>query len=466
MVPVRCAGLLVLVLSLGCAEWDQPAREAEPAPAETSASSPEAPAPPAEPLLIRSEHEITPGEGLDLALRRLELDPDERLATVSALKGADVDPRRVLPGEVLSTGRTPEGQLREVALQRDVFEAVVVHFHADSSVVADVERRDPEVHVRRLEGVLQGSLYEAMLAAGSDDNLTMRYADLLGWQVDFLTEPRNGDQFRLVVREEFLDGERLGYGKILSAEYRGVLASARALRYVDSEGTLDWYDDEGKSVRRAFLKSPLSYRRISSGFSSHRRHPILKTVRPHWGVDYAAPTGTPVSALGDGVVQFAGRKGGYGNYLEVRHSSTYTTCYAHLSRFAKGMRSGQRVEQGQVIGYVGSTGLSTGPHLDFRVKRNGSFVNPLTLDAPPGREIATLEKLRFEGYRDRAWELTDALDAAESVPEADAWDRIISPMRAEEVMAWSTPGSDALARDTEVGPTAAAALPPSEVAGR
>ncbi len=430
---------ILLTLSIGalagCAQREEREAGPDPAPPVQEAVVPAEPPPP----LVRQEHEVARGEGLDVALRSLDLGPTTRRTVLDALDDVEVDPRRILPGEVLEAARTPDGELREVALRRSAFESVVVTFETDSLATAEVRRVEPDVHLRRIEGVLEGSLYEAMLAAGSDDNLTMRYADLLGWQVDFLTEPRGGDRFALVVREEFLEGERLGFGKILTAEYEGEMASARALRYVDSEGVLDWYDDEGKSVRRAFLKSPLNYRRISSGFSSRRRHPILKTVRPHWGVDYAAPTGTPVSALGDGVVNFAGRKGGYGKYIEVRHSSTYTTCYAHLSRYAKGIRAGQRVEQGQVIGYVGSTGLSTGPHLDFRVKRNGSFVNPLTIDAPPGREIGTLEKPRFEAYLDRARQLVASLNVAETVPEAEAWDRILSPMSAEEVMAWSRP---------------------------
>jgi murein DD-endopeptidase MepM/ murein hydrolase activator NlpD len=254
--------------------------------------------------------------------------------------------------------------------------------------------------------------------------------------VDFPTEPRRGDTFRIVVREEYLDGKRLGFGKILAAEYDGARASAKALRYVDGDAQLDWYDDDGHSVRRAFLKSPLNYRRITSTFTAHRFHPILKAVRPHWGVDYAAPVGTPVSALGKGVVVFAGRHGGYGNYIEVRHGSTYTTCYGHLSRFAHGLRRGTHVEQGDVIGYVGATGLATGPHLDFRVKRDGHFVDPLRLDSPPGRALSGEARARFDRYRDRAWELADRLAPDESVPEAVAWARVGPAAPAESIMAW------------------------------
>jgi len=366
--------------------------------------------------------EIRRGEPLDSALARLELDGRERYLVATTLGGA-VDLRRILPGEEVEVARDAEGGLREVTLRRDLLQSVVARFPTDGEPEAEALSREPELGVRCLRGELGGSLYESLLAAGADANLVMRFADLLAWQVDFLTEPRDGDRFRILVQTEHLDGEDLGFGNILAAEYRGDRATARAVRYRDVAGELDWYDDEGHSVRRAFLKSPLNYRRISSGFTSARRHPILKTVRPHWGVDYAAPQGTPVSALGSGVVDFAGRKGGYGNYVEVRHSSTYTTCYGHLWKFARGIRRGTRVEQGQVIGYVGSTGLSTGPHLDFRVRKNGGYVNPLRLDAPPGRSIGAADRERFAALRDRAWRLAELVGAGEDVPVAEAWER-------------------------------------------
>ncbi|MCA9752215.1 MAG: M23 family metallopeptidase [Gemmatimonadetes bacterium] len=404
--------------------------------------APPAAAAPATPVLRHASRAIGRGESLDWVLASLDLAPAERLLAIDALK-SEVDLRRVMPGETVDVAREEGGLLREVALQRDRLERVVARWlDEQASPVVEVERREPVCHLRRIEGTLDSSLFESVVAAGGDANLTMRFADLLAWQVDFLTDPRAGDRFTIVVREEWLDGECLGFGKILAAEYQGAEASSRAIRYVDENGVLDWYDDTGRSVRRAFLKSPLEYRRISSRFSNGRRHPILKVVRPHHGVDYAAPTGTPVSALGDGKVIFAGRKGGYGNYIEVRHSSTYTTCYGHLARFAKGVRVGARVGQGDVIGYVGSTGLSTGPHLDFRVKKNGGFVDPLRLDAPPGREISADGMARFARYRDRTRSLERSIALGESLPEIEAWARLGWLGGAEDVMA--TEGEGAL----------------------
>lgn len=411
------AGVALLAAG-GCGSEPTPTGAAQ---AETIAVAQPEPAPEPAPLESRSA-EVRRGEPLDGTLVRLGLDGNERMASVRAL-GGTVDLRRILPGEEVETGRDSQGDLRELTLRRGRLESVVVRFPEDGEPEVETLTRRPEIGIRCLHGALNGSLYESLLAAGADANLVMRYADLLAWQVDFLTEPRDGDGFRILVETEHLDGKDLGFGHILAAEYRGERAYARAVRYRDVAGDLDWYDDEGRSVRRAFLKSPLNYRRISSGFSARRNHPILKRAMPHYGVDYAAPQGTPVSALGSGVVEFAGRHGGYGNYIEVRHSSTYTTCYGHLWKFASGIRRGTRVEQGQVIGYVGMTGLATGPHLDFRVRKNGSYVNPLHVDAPPGRSIGGGDAARFAALRDRAWRLCDRIAPGEDVPEAEAWAR-------------------------------------------
>jgi murein DD-endopeptidase MepM/ murein hydrolase activator NlpD len=173
-----------------------------------------------------------------------------------------------------------------------------------------------------------------------------------------------------------------------------------AIGFEEPDGTMEYYDCDGNSVRRVFLKSPLNYRRISSYFTHRRFHPILKIYRPHYGVDYAAPIGTPVVAIGDGRVTHAGWNGGMGNFVEIRHNNIYTSCYGHLSRYGKGVRSGVRVTQGQVIGYVGSTGLSTGPHLDFRVKKYGSYVNPLTIDYPRGEPVGEERREAFFARRD------------------------------------------------------------------
>ena len=417
--PPTGTAILLLLLALGC-EQPQPGPLETPSPERTPIAA-LGPAP--VPALQWHRSEVRRGESLDWVLRRLEVPPTERGRVVELL-GREVDLRHILPGETVEVGRSTDGALREVALVRDAELTIRARLPSDGEAAVAREEKRPEIWVRSLRGELDGSLYEAFLAAGADPNLTMRFADLLSWEVDFLTEPRAGDRFRVLVQEERLSDQPPRFGKILAAEYVGVEADARAIRYVDGEGALDWYDDRGESVRRAFLRSPLNYRRISSGFTSRRRHPVLKRVMPHYGIDYAAKQGTPVSALGDGVVSFRGRKGGFGNYLEIRHNGTYTTCYGHLAGFARGLRKGSRVRQGDVVGYVGSTGLSTGPHLDFRVRRNGQYVNPLRLDSPPGRSLDAEEMSRFARHRDRTWRLTELVGEGEAVPEEIAWSRV------------------------------------------
>jgi murein DD-endopeptidase MepM/ murein hydrolase activator NlpD len=231
---------------------------------------------------------------------------------------------------------------------------------------------------------------------GQSGEIAMKVADILAWQVDFLTEPRPGDEVRVVWERYRRNGEFLFDGRILAVEYRGKGNRCFAVYYDGNEKYAGYYDLQGQSVRKAFLKAPLSYRRISSYFSHSRFHPILRYWRPHLGIDYAAPTGTPVEAVGDGKVIFAGRNHDYGNQVQIRHNSTYVTYYGHLSRFARGIKKGVYVKQGQVIGYVGMTGLATGPHLDFRIKRNGKFVNFLKLKIPPAK---SLPKRLMEEYK-------------------------------------------------------------------
>ncbi|MDP2866837.1 MAG: peptidoglycan DD-metalloendopeptidase family protein, partial [Elusimicrobiota bacterium] len=236
---------------------------------------------------------------------------------------------------------------------------------------------------------LQSSLWEALSAAGAPPGVIMDFADIFAWKIDFLTEPRKGDRFALVweTRKTAL-GAACG-ARITGAAYAGAeTGEARGFYHGGS-----YYDEKGASLRRAFLRAPLSYRRISSYFSKARFHPVLRIYRPHNGIDYAAASGTPVSAVSDGTVVFKGRKGGYGNFIELKHGGAYTSGYGHLRGFAKGLRPGARVNQGDVIGYVGMTGLATGPHLDFSLKVNGKFTDFLRFRAPAAESLKG-ERLR------------------------------------------------------------------------
>jgi murein DD-endopeptidase MepM/ murein hydrolase activator NlpD len=246
---------------------------------------------------------------------------------------------------------------------------------------------------------IQSSLFEALAAAGERDQLALDLADIFAWDVDFNTELREGDTIRVVVEKELLDGELVRYGRILAATLRCDGRVFHAVRYEGSRGP-GYYDLDGTPLRKAFLRSPLRFTRISSRFSRSRLHPILKIRRPHLGVDYAAPSGTPVVASADGVVTRAGWRGGLGRAVQIRHANGYETLYGHLSRIL--VHRGQRVSQGQRIGAVGQTGLATGPHLDYRMRRDGRFVDPLRIQLPPVEPIPPAEREPFLAARDRS----------------------------------------------------------------
>jgi murein DD-endopeptidase MepM/ murein hydrolase activator NlpD len=239
-----------------------------------------------------------------------------------------------------------------------------------------------EKKIGKFSGGIESNLYDSLGNSENPAQLAYLLSDIFSWDFDFTTDLRKGDTFKIVIEEHWLDGRFKRYGNILAAEFVNDGNTHRAFRYEDPDGRAGYYDEEGKSLQRSFLKAPLSYRRISSGFSYSRRHPILKIRRPHLGVDYVAPRGTPVSALGDGTVKFARYKGANGNLVILKHPKGFTTYYGHLHKIRKGIRSGVRVSQGDVIGYVGATGRATGPHLDFRMKKGSKFVNPLRVNVP------------------------------------------------------------------------------------
>ena len=280
-------------------------------------------------------------------------------------------------------------------------------YHIDDDEILRVVRSEPgyradkvaieyERRIGTLGGIVRSNLVSSLPEGGQSELLAIQLSDIFSWDVDFNTDFRKGDTFRILVEERWLDGEFRNYGDILAAELSVDGNTYRAYRF-DMGDRSDYFDDEGKSLRKAFLKAPLSYRRISSGFTKRRVHPILKIARPHFGVDYAAPAGTPVSTVGDGAVIFAGRKGPNGNLVIVRHPNGYTTSYGHLGRIAKGIRRGTEVRQGDVIGTVGATGLATGPHLDFRIRRHGTFLNPLTVNLPRGGAVPPNRMAEFRG---------------------------------------------------------------------
>lgn len=252
---------------------------------------------------------------------------------------------------------------------------------------------------------LKGKIEENLVSAIESVLVALELSDIFAWDIDFTTDLRRGDTFGIVVEELWRDDKFVKYGDILAAEIINNGKPYSAYRFKNGRET-SYFNAQGNELRRSLLKAPLSYRRISSGFSYRRFHPILKKYRPHLGVDYSAAIGTPVSSVGDGTVQFAGRKGPNGKLVIIKHRGGFTTYYGHLHRISKGIRKGRRVRQGQIIGKVGKTGRATGPHLDYRVKRNGRFVNPLRLRLPKG---APVKKELIAEFRDKVQELSAIL---------------------------------------------------------
>lgn len=309
-----------------------------------------------------------------------------------------LDFRRLKPGEALEFHHDVSGTVTRVVYRQSPVDIVEAWRDGEAWTAS---RRDVPVEHRvvTVAGTLQGNLFESMEALGEQAQLVLDFAEVFAWDFDFASDSQPGDRFRMLVEKVYTGEQFVKYGRILAAEYESEGKTHTGIYFRDKEGG-GYYTPAGESLRRAFLKSPLEFTRISSRYSYGRRHPILGGVRPHLAVDYAAPHGTPVWAVADGTVELAGWKGGNGNTVILRHRAHFKTMYNHLSRFGKGIRAGAKVTQRQVIGYVGSTGLSTGPHLDYRVIKDGRFVNPLKETFLPGKPISSTSRPAFNDARD------------------------------------------------------------------
>ncbi len=296
------------------------------------------------------------------------------------------DVRRIKAGNPYTLLCAPDSLLTAQYFIYEIDYTEYVVFGLQDSVFARRGAKEVEKRIESAVGVIQSSLWNAMAGNGYDVNLAIRLSEIYAWTVDFFGIQKD-DRFEIIYEQLYVENKAVGLGRILAARFNHYGKDQFAF-YFEQDSMGDYFDEKGQSLQRAFLKAPLKYSRISSHFSNSRFHPVLKYHRPHHGVDYAAPVGTPVYAIGQGVVTRKGYQGGgAGNYLYIKHNSVYTTAYLHLKGFAKGISEGTRVTQGQLIGYVGSTGLSTGPHLDFRFFKNGSPVNPLKVESPPAKPV-------------------------------------------------------------------------------
>jgi murein DD-endopeptidase MepM/ murein hydrolase activator NlpD len=356
---------------------------------EEPAPEPEAAEPPNLDLNWKEQH-VASGDNLSTLFQRAKLSPNDVYKISSSKAGKAL--RNLYPGETFRFGVDTEGVLAELHYIKSPLESHIFTYK-NGSYLAERKLRQPEVLVSYREGVIKDSLYMSGKQANLPDKLIMELANIFGWDIDFVFDIRRGDSFSLTYEDKYLEGEKLGTGNIIAASFTNRGKTYQAVRYTNSQGRSDYYTPEGRSMRKAFLRTPLDIFRISSGFNLRRKHPIHKKIKAHRGVDYAAPRGTPVYAAGDGKVIATGYSKPNGNYVFVQHGQTYTTKYLHLNR--KKVRKGQTVRQRQLIGTVGSTGYATGPHLHYEFLVNGVHRNPRTVKLPQSQPIAKAEKAAF-----------------------------------------------------------------------
>jgi murein DD-endopeptidase MepM/ murein hydrolase activator NlpD len=297
-------------------------------------------------------------------------------------------------GQVLQFELSPDGQLKQLHTKLSELESISLA-RTDKGFTFNREISKPNVRTAYVHGVITNSLSQSAQRAGLSHSMTMDMANIFGYDIDFAQDIRKGDEFDVIYEQKVINGKTVGTGNILSARFTNHGKSYSAVRYTNKQGNTNYYTADGNSMRKAFIRTPVDFARISSMFSMGRKHPILNKIRAHKGVDYAAPRGTPIRATGDGKVLLAGRRGGYGNTVIIQHGETYRTLYGHMQGFAKGVQTGGSVKQGQVIGYIGTTGLSTGPHLHYEFQVNGVHVDPLGQKLPMADPIAKSEKQRF-----------------------------------------------------------------------
>jgi len=390
---------------------DAPASTEESAAEETAAADtvPAAPVPagnespqPEQPAVEWSEYQVKNGDSLAAIFSRAGLSPRVVYDLMHSGEPAQAL-KRIYPGDVLKL-QVDDGNL--LALNYRVDDSVMLHIERgeDDGLHAEMVSTPLEHRRTHASAVINTSLFAAAKDAGLSDRLIMQLAGIFGWDVDFALDIRKGDSFTVIYEELYRDGKKIRNGDIVAAEFTNQGSSFRALRYTDPDGKTAYYSPDGHSMKKPFLRTPVNFTRVSSNFNPSRYHPILGKRRPHMGTDYAAPRGTPIKASGDGKIILRGRKGGYGNCIVIKHGARYSTLYGHMSRFANGFHTGSHVKQGQIIGYVGMTGLATGPHLHYEFRVNGVHRDPRTVKLPDAKPINA-------AFRDNFMEETQSLRA-------------------------------------------------------
>jgi murein DD-endopeptidase MepM/ murein hydrolase activator NlpD len=372
-----------------------------------------------------TESKVGRSENFAAALQHAGLNADDAAKATGAAQRV-FNLRQVRAGNSITVNRSADGQLREIDYRIDADRMLKITPGDKDEFLAEVKAIPSKTEVTAVAGQINDSLFNAVARTGESPELAMRLAQIFGYDLDFYNDPRKGDTFRVVLeKKKYANGQTAGYGKILAAEYDNGGKKYQALLFHDEAGHPGYYSADGKALQKVFLHSPLKFSAtVTSHFSKSRYHPLLKIFRPHMGTDFRAPVGTPVQTIGSGRVEFAGRKGGEGNMIQIAHSDGYETMYLHLSRMF--VHQGERVEIGKTIGLVGSTGLSTGPHLDFRILQRGQYKNFEKLGLPPSDPITKKAWPEFALVRQQWLPLLEGRAVAEkgvmspSGPAADA----------------------------------------------
>ncbi|MBV1914956.1 MAG: peptidoglycan DD-metalloendopeptidase family protein [Pseudomonadales bacterium] len=353
---------------------------------------------PALPQPANTEHweEITvrKGDSLSSIFSRNQLSASELYKFANSGKQA-ADLKYIKPGDQIELIRSSDNKLVKFKYHKSTLVTQLWQYQDKQFKFSELVRK-PEIKITFRESTIKQSLYLSSQKAAISDNITMQLADIFAWEIDFIQDIRAGDQFSLTYEEKYLDGEKIGEGRILAARFVNRGEEHFAVLYTDNKGRSNYYNPEGKSLKKAFTRYPVDFTRISSRFTRARKHPILHKIRAHNGVDYAASYGTPIKATSDGKITFAGKKGGYGNTVVIQHRVKYTTLYAHMKHFSRGIRAGKKVKQGQIIGYVGSSGLATGPHLHYEFRVHNVHRDPLKVKLPHALPITASEKSNFK----------------------------------------------------------------------
>jgi murein DD-endopeptidase MepM/ murein hydrolase activator NlpD len=367
------------------------------------------------PLLVI--HQVRPGDTLLAIFSKLGIDKVLYQRFIVLDKKSKKRLARLRPGQMLHFRFSKENELVEIIHNVDRMHSTS-YLISEDEIQINKQQKEVQVKIETAHGTIASSLFNDGIHAGMTEKLIIEMAKLFSWDIDFGRELKKGDYFGVIFEARYVDGQRIGTGSILAAEFINGKKKHRVIRYVDSRDKVDFLDPKGRSRRKQFIRTPLSFTRISSKFTGKRWHPVLRRWRSHKGVDYAAPKGTPVWATADGTVGIIGRQRGYGKVVYIKHGK-YTTVYGHLSAFKRGMKKGRKVRQNEVIGYVGSTGLATGPHLHYEFRINGKHVNPLSQRLPITLALSGKNKKKFRAYADPLLETLDRLKE-ETLHEARA----------------------------------------------